>query len=172
MCDFVSWVEKGRGKTKKYLYLNNALIKSERGKELLKGLPQDDLIGHGAICLFYGLEQDEGKNKECLDFSSPNNFPEVIAKAIKNGEFRGLGTPAGLLTATALKAYQEAIAPAEKAYQEAKAPAWKAYEKATATAWKAYQEATATALKAYQEAKATFWDLFAIQENKNPVWRD
>ena len=60
-----------------------------------------------------------------------------------------------LLLATALKAYEEAVAPAEKAYREAKAPVWTAYEEATATAGKAYREAMATVWKAYQEARAT-----------------
>ena len=38
-----------------------------------------------------------------------------------------------LFPATALKAYQDATAPAEKAYKDATATAWKAYQDATAT---------------------------------------
>jgi hypothetical protein len=59
------------------------------------------------------------------------------------------------LSASALKAYDEARASAWKAYNEATAPAWKAYNEATASAGKAYNEATAPALKAYNEAKAS-----------------
>ena len=49
-----------------------------------------------------------------------------------------------LFPATALKAYQDATAPAWKAHQDATDTALKAYKDATATAWKAYQDATAT----------------------------
>lgn len=58
------------------------------------------------------------------------------------------------LKASALKAYEEAIAPAQKAYEEAKAPARKAYEEAMVPAQKAYREAMALARKAYREAMA------------------
>jgi len=58
------------------------------------------------------------------------------------------------VSATAYKAYQEAITPAYKAYQEAITTAYKAYQEAKAPAEKAYQEAKAPAEKAYQEAKA------------------
>jgi hypothetical protein len=171
MCEFCSWIEK-KGRTKQILFLTTPLIDSEKGKKLLAGLPQDDLIGHGAIRRFFGLEQDDGTNHECTDFSNPSNFPAVIVRAIKRGEMRGMAMPVGLLTATAWKAYLEAMAPAGKAYQEAKATARKAYQEAKAPAGKAYQEAKATAGKAYQEAKATaFWDLFANTENRNPAWR-
>ena len=51
----------------------------------------------------------------------------------------------GLLPPAALKAYEEATAPAGKAYEEATAPAGKAYEEAKATARKAYEEAKAVA---------------------------
>ena len=50
-----------------------------------------------------------------------------------------------LLSALALKACEDAKAPAWKAYEDAKAPAWKAYEDARAIAWKAYQDARAIA---------------------------
>jgi hypothetical protein len=59
--------------------------------------------------------------------------------------FHWNGAARYLLSATALKAYDEATAPAWKAYEEACAPAWKAYEEARAPAWKAYDEACATA---------------------------
>jgi len=159
MCEFISWIEKG---DKVYFLTGKQVFETKKGKEVIqKQCGVEDYIGHGAIRLYYGLEQDEGKNRECNCFTKPDNFPSPIIRAIKRGDMRGMGEPEGLLTA-----------PAEKAYQEAKATAWKAYHEATAPAEKAYQEATAPAEKAYQEATATaFWDLFAIPENRNPAWR-
>ena len=67
-----------------------------------------------------------------------------------------------LLTASAQKAYAEAVAPALKAYKEATAPTLKVYNEAKAIALKAYSEVNkATALKAYSEAAATaFFNLY------------
>ncbi len=120
MCNFVSWIDKND----QVLFLTRKLIDSPKGQKLLKEVPQDDLVGHGAIRLFFGIEQDEGMDQECIDFSKTSNFPDSIVKAIKQGEMRGMGTPTMLLKATAEKAYREAIAPAWKAYEEAKAVFW------------------------------------------------
>jgi len=69
-----------------------------------------------------------------------------------------------LLSATAERAYDEAMAPARRAYDEAVAPARRAYnEEARAPAWRAYNEAAATARRAYDEATATAW--FAAWQN-------
>ena len=59
-----------------------------------------------------------------------------------------------LLSPSALKAYNEATAPARKAYDEATALALKAYDEVMAPASKAYNEAEALASKAYDEATA------------------
>ena len=148
MCEFVSWIKKG---DTVYFLTGEQIFHTKRGKEIIQTqCGMEDYVGHGAIRLYFGLEQDEGKNGECSDFRKPDNFPSPIIRAIKNGDMRGLATPDGLLSAPAEKAYREATAPAEKAYREA-----------TATAEKAWREATATA----------FWDLFAIPENRNPAWR-
>jgi len=196
MCEFLSAV---KGKTKmgkdKWYFLTYGLIHNTPTGELLqKKYGGDDLIGHSAIREYFGLRSGMGENWECSNFYTAANFPAIIVRAIKRGEFMGFGEPKGLLKATAEKAYQEATAPAEKAYQEATAPAWKAYQEATAPAWKAYQEAKATAEKAYQEAtapawkayqeakapaekayqeaKATaFWNLFAILDNRSEAWK-
>ena len=109
----------------------------------------DDLVGHAAIRDYFELQSGVGENWEQTDFSKPKNFPVILVKAIKRGDFRGLGEPKGLLTAPAGKAYQEATAPAGKAYQEAKD----------------------AAEKAYQEAKDAFWDLFSEPENRVEAWR-
>ncbi len=92
MCEFLSWIKKGE----KVYFLTKELIESERGKTVLRD-SKEDITGHGAIRLFFGLEQDEGKNKECVDFSTPANFPESIVKAIKATEFNCFPLPRGLL---------------------------------------------------------------------------
>ena len=150
MCEFVSWIEKGRGKTKKVLFLTCSLIDSKKGQKLLKDISQEDLIGHGAIRRFFGLEQDEGMNKECTDFSSPNNFPATVVKAIKSGEMRGLATSMDLLSASA----------------------WAEFQKIRQSAWAEYEKIEQPALAEFQKNRQSAWDLFAIPTNRNPAWRD
>ncbi len=146
----------------KYLFLTYELIhNTPTGKLLQKKHGGDDLIGHSVIREYFDIRSGQGDNVEFTDFSSPKNFPAIIARAIKRGEFRGFGEPKGLLSAQA-----------EKVYQETKAPAWKVYQETTAPAWKVYQETTAQALKVYQETKAqVFWDLFADPKNSAEAWR-
>jgi hypothetical protein len=153
MCQFVSWIETADGKI---YFLSDKELRHPKGKATREYCQNDDdLKGHGAIRHYYRLKNHDGNNKECEDFSTPNNFPAMIAEAIKSGNMTMFGVqPEGLLTKKAYKAYQEARATADKAYQEARAPAYKAYQEARATADKAYQEARAPAYKAYQEASA------------------
>jgi hypothetical protein len=154
MCEFVSWIEKRelvKGKPKLYYLTGTQIFQTEKGKELQKWCKsKDDLVGHGAIRYFYGLESDEGTNQECTDFTKPLNFPRAIVKAIKDGEMRELGTPQGLL----LK------------------PKWDAIDKEYQTKWdaiyKEYQTKRDAIDKEYQLA---FWDLFAIKENRAEAWR-
>ena len=74
-----------------------------------------------------------------------------------------------LLTAPALKQYEEVTAPARKQYEEVTAPAWKQYKEVTAPALKQYKEVTATALKQYEEVTATAWiKLFSVKTNRVP----
>ena len=198
MCEFLSAV-KGKtktGKDKWYFLTHDLIYNTPRGEIIQKQFPGIDgeVLGHSAIRAYFEIRSGEGENWECTDFTTPDNFPAVIVKAIKRGEFRGFGNPVGLLKAQADKTYQEAKAPADKAwqeakaqadktYQEAKAQADKAYQEAMAPADKAWQEATAQACKAWQEAMAPadkawqeakeniFWDLFAIPENRVEAWR-
>ncbi len=94
MCQFLSWIEKGD----KVLFLTeNQVYHTKQGKLLKEWCNDYDLIGHGAIRFYYGLEQDEGKNKECTDFSTPSPFPAKIVKAIKGGQFKGFPFPLVLL---------------------------------------------------------------------------
>src|SRR4030042_1945451 len=94
MCQFVSWVEK-RGKV--CFLTGEQLFGTELGQELLPKISRDDYCGHGTIRAYYGIDAGDGVNRECTDFSSPDNFPIIIAMAIKAGKMRGLGFPKGLL---------------------------------------------------------------------------
>ena len=99
MCEFISAVKKGGGI---YFLTGSQVFDSPRGKALREWCQSpDDYIGHGAIRWYYDLEQKDGKNVEYTDFSSPKNFPAVIARAIKCGDMRGLGTNVDLLVQTA-----------------------------------------------------------------------
>ena len=176
MCKFVSWIEKKElvhGRRKIYFLTSEQIFNTDKGKQLQEWCHSvDDLVGHGAIRHFYGLESDEGENKECVDFSTPDNFPTAIVKAIKDGEWRVESTPIKLLTAPAWKQYKDITAPALKQYEDIQAPAWKQYEDIQAPAWKQYKDIQATAWKQYKDIQApAFWDLFAIKENRTEAWR-
>ena len=117
MCEFLSWIEKSN----KVYFLTKKQADSPQGEMLKKRFPGDgELIGHAAIRAYYDIA--DGEDRECNDFSTPKNFPSVLVKAIKRGDFKGFGEPKGLLRDTAWKAYEEATAPAWKAYEEATAP--------------------------------------------------
>ncbi len=98
MCEFVSWIEKKEGdKVKVYFLTGKQIFASPRGEAFRKWSGnQDDYTGHGAIRFYYDFEG--GENKECTDFSMPDNFPDVIVRAIKRGDMAGFkAMPTGLL---------------------------------------------------------------------------
>ncbi len=99
MCEFLSAIKtKTKTGEDKYYYLTYSLIhNTPTGKLLQKKYGGDDLIGHSAIREFFELRENEGENWECTDFSNPKNFPAVIVRAIKRGEFKGNTIPEGLL---------------------------------------------------------------------------
>ncbi len=109
MCEFLSFIEKD----KKILFLTHHLLfETPQGDMVRSKCGKDDLIGHGAIRLFYELEQDQGKNREITGFCSPEEFPKAIVKAIKRGEFKGLvPIPKGLLRAHLDDGYEAKRAP-------------------------------------------------------------
>ena len=161
MCEFVSWIETNEldnnSQPKIYFLTGKQVYHTEKGKKLQEWTKSsDDLVGHGAIRFFWGMEQEEGLNRECIDFGSPDNFPEGIVKAIKRGDMQGFisETALKLLTPDALKIYAER----EKAYAE-RVKAYAERVKADAQ-WK----------KAEIE-NGIFWDLFSIPNNRNSLWR-
>jgi len=114
MCEFVSWI---KDKKKIHFLTANQVFDTPRGKLLRdhigeRGCPADDYVGHGAIRFFYELDSGIGTQKECTNFSTPQNFPPQIVKAIKDGKFWRLGIPEGILTAPAREAYCKAKAQA------------------------------------------------------------
>ena len=103
MCHFISWIENG---SELQFLTANDVFNTKRGRELQKHCRHDaDVVGHGAIEFF--TETSGGVHKECTDFSTPKNFPEVIVAAIKAGAFAGLGTPKGLLNKKAQAKYDK-----------------------------------------------------------------
>lgn len=91
MCDFVSWLEIKNDKGNDIvLYLDDDDIYHTKRGKLLQSYSgcEADLTGHGSIRWFYELSNKRGREKECTDFSSPDNFPKKIVSAIKEGKFK------------------------------------------------------------------------------------
>jgi hypothetical protein len=105
ICEFVSWIEKKVGKKKEVLFLtSDDIFNSKRGKQLQKAMGSTDgisLNGHGSTRWFYGklnengeeIPLEAGRDMECTNFSSPDNFPKEIVKAIKSGRMTKMGCP-------------------------------------------------------------------------------
>ena len=146
MWEFISWVEKDNH----VLFLTaNDVFNSERGKELRDFYKSPcDYVGHGAIRFFYNFKN--GAERECTDFSTPDNFPDEIVDAIKLGEMAGLGVAKQLLTKSAWAVYLKVIQLAVVEYEKVKHSALTEYKKVEHSA---------------------FWDIFKIKENRNPKWR-
>jgi hypothetical protein len=173
MCEFVSWIEKGQGEKKKVIFLTGKQVfETKKGQQLFKDLSNDDFIGHGGIRRYYGLEQDEGRNKECTDFSSPENFPLVIANAIKNGEMRGMPIVEQLLNTPAWAECNKICNTARAECNKICNTAWAEYNKICNTAWAEYNKIYNTARAEYNKICTTaFWDLFADPDNRIGAWR-
>ena len=103
MCEFISWINKD---SKAIFLTGDDVFKTKRGRELQKySKDPDDWLGHGAIRWYYNFKG--GVDKECTDFSSPDNFPSDIITAIKSGKMRRLGIAKDLLTISALAEYHK-----------------------------------------------------------------
>ena len=178
MCEFVSWVEHEGA----VLFLTTGHLRDKKGKETAERRG-DDVNGHGAIREYYDLKPGVGVERECLDFSTPDNFPAQIVDAIKAGKMRGFGLGHGLLTPAAWAEYDKvrrsALAEYLKVHQSSwaeydkvKQPAWAEYEKVQQPAWAEYEKVYQSAWAEYQKVQQhTFWDLFKKQENRAEAWR-
>ncbi len=153
MCEFISWIETADNKI--YFLTGDQIHKTKKGQDLKKYCQcDDDLRGHGAIRRYYRLANHDGKERECTDFSTPDNFPDEIVKAIKEGGMWGFGVyPKELLTAAAYAEYQKVKDAAEAEYQKVTAPAEAEYQKVTDAAYAEYQKVTAAAYAEYQKVK-------------------
>ena len=111
--DFISYIEMPN---KEIRFLTKSMIRNTpRGKELTRYVR---VIGeilpcfghtrdHGAIEYYYDMKPRQGKHLECTDFSSPDNFPKVIADALKAGDMEttDVAMPEGLLNKEASEAW-------------------------------------------------------------------
>ena len=191
MHKFISWIEKNG----KNYFLTSADLASKRGQQLREHCKcDDDLVGHGAIRWFYG-EFTGGIDRKCTDFTDPRHFPIEIIFAIKNGNFRGMGTPVGLLSQSARadykKIWQSALADCDKIWQSARADYDKIWQSALADYEKIGQSALADCDKIWQSAlddyekirqsalddyekirQSAFCDLFAVESNRAIEWRE
>ena len=159
MCEFVSWIEV----KDKILFLTAYdIFETKQGRKLQACCQSpDDYMGHGAIRFFYEISSNTGINRECTDFSSPDNFPPEIGKAIKEGKMRGLGLSKQLLLP---RAWAE--------YKKIEQPALAEYEKIQQSAWAEYEKIEQPALAEYEKIRQpVFWDLFANPKNRVKKWR-
>jgi len=193
MCEFLSWIEMPNGELK---YISNFELNTRDGAKLRKKLGDqfyDEIVGHGAIREYFGLESRRGKNCECNDFSTPDNFPLEIAKKIKNGEFSQLGIARQVFKTITLEKYREietrirneyekAIIFALDKYGEIELSAWKKYKEIKIYTWKEYKEVSLCAWKEYKKIGipawekykkvtfSSFWKLFEDPNNRTRVW--
>jgi hypothetical protein len=179
MCQFVSWIEHGG----EVYYLKDSDLKPKKFNEYKKYNPRwyEDIMGHGAIRYFYP-ELKRGKERECTNFSTPNNFPVEIVKAIKEGKLSLIGIDINLLNSKGQSEYEkieesaraeyekiEELAWAE--YEKIKESAWAEYEKIKESTWAEYEKIEELAWAEYKKSRKTeFWKLFAQEKYRNPNW--
>jgi len=181
MCEFVSWVEH----EDKLYYLTANLLNTKEGRDLKKFLGTayaEDIKGHGAIEHYFGIK---GKHCECTDFSSPNNFPAEIVKAMKSGAFRGIGIPdeSQVLTKKAYADYlskrdalyadyQSKRAPLDADYLSKRAPLDADYLSKRDALYADYQSKRDPIYADYQSKRADlFWDMFMDKKNRVKAWK-
>jgi archaellum component FlaG (FlaF/FlaG flagellin family) len=145
MCEFISWI----AINEKAYFLTKAQMDSPQGQALKLRFPgKGELLGHGAIRAYY--EIDGGVELELTDFLSPDNFPDVIVRAIKRGDFRGIAQPLGPLSPSAQKKYEAVADTAQKKYKAVADTAQKQYEAVVDPAQKKYKAVADTAQKQYE----------------------
>jgi len=146
MCEFISWIEF----KDEILYMTDRDLETSNGRKLLKDVGYEDIEGHGLIRKFYNIADGKGKNKECEDFSTPDNFPFDIVRDIKKGLFSRFGVAVKILTK----------------------PARAQYDAARKTARVQYGVACQTGRAQYDTAcKTAFWEIVNIKENRIKAWQ-
>ena len=163
MCEFISWIEYET----QILFLTDADLNTKKGKELTNYLGDkflEDIKGHGAIRFYYEIGDKRGHNKECTDFSSPDNFPSIIQAAIKKGKFSKIGKPVDIK--------QLLTSPALAEYNKIKDTAWAEYHKIEGPAWAEYNKIEDTALAEYHKIEGpAFWKVARVRINRVECWQ-
>src|SRR3990167_2915671 len=136
MCQFVSWIEHDN---KNYFLTEKDLV-SKEGRAFLKANGTVDIEGHGAIRALYPELGGLGIDKEVSNFKSPENFPKDIVKAIKNGDFDGVGICLDILNSEGTSEYNKIRRPAWAEYNKINQSAWAEYEKINQSAWAEYEK--------------------------------
>lgn len=185
MSEFISWKEvtTADGDTEILFLTHDQIYNSKRGRELQKHTTPDDYIGHGAIAFYYEIDPKIGVDKECTDFSSPNNFPSAITEAIKAGRFYLLAEPKQLLTKKSRNSldddyeaklkplyddYWAKLKPLDDDYLAKLKPLYGDYE---AKRKPLYDDYLAKRKPLDDDYKTRFWELFSNPQNRPSVWR-
>src|SRR3990167_5492912 len=159
MCQFVSWIEHDN---KNYFLTEKDLV-SKEGRAFLKANGTVDIQGHGAIRAIYPELGGLGIDKEVSDFKSPENFPKDIVKAIKNGDFDGVGICLDILNSEGMAEYKKINQPALAKYEKINQSARAECEKIRQSAWAKYEKINQPAWAEYDKIKqSAFWKI-AIQ---------
>ncbi len=196
MCDFISWIEyEGHN-----YFLTDIDLVTKEGRKLRGYLGNkfcEDIPGHGAIRYYYPELKTRGINKECTDFSIPNNFPKEIIKAIKNCRLKKIGYNYDLLNELGQAEYkkiEQSELPAWVEYKKIKQLASAEYEKIKQPALAKYRKIEQSALAEYRKIeqpalaecekieqlasaeykeiiKARFWDIFSQAKYRNKKWK-
>jgi len=77
MCEFISWIESAEGP----LFLTD----DDLNDKSLRKIPEDDMIGHGAVKAFFGLIDSKAK---LVDRETPYPLPPEIVKALRAGKMQ------------------------------------------------------------------------------------
>jgi hypothetical protein len=172
MCEFISWKEH-QGKN---YFLTNADLDTKEGKKLLLTEVKADLCGHGAIESFYPELKGKGENKECTDFSSPDNFPPDIVDAIKKGKLSSIGICLDVLNDNGKSKYKEIERPAYAKYEKIKQQAYAKYleinEEIEQSAWAKYKEIEQSAYSKYLEIEQrAFSEIISQKKYRKEEWK-
>ena len=157
MCEFISWKEiKTKTGTEILFLTHDDIYNTSRGLELQKHTTKDDFVGHGAIAFYYQIDANKGTNKECTDFSTPDNFPPEIVAALKSGRMWGMVNffPKGLLRAPLYADYKAKIAPLYADYEAKIAPLDADYKAKLDTLYADYKTKRAPLYADYEAKRA------------------
>ncbi|TSC83233.1 MAG: hypothetical protein G01um101419_143 [Parcubacteria group bacterium Gr01-1014_19] len=87
MCEFVSWKEvEAKGSKKTVFFLTDDEVFSERGREMLEGLKDNDFLGHHAIDNIWGSLCKGGKHGEEKNFWESDKLPKEIQAKLHDFE--------------------------------------------------------------------------------------